>query len=103
VGEYQARCGCCSTFRTSPDGVLPRQKCDNKVCQAVLDRILDDSLNVEATRRSLQRDFLLELSPGFIYDCLYDAAAQWDLAEHREQVLRRFSGTLCVDELHLGQ
>jgi hypothetical protein len=103
VGEYQARCGCCSTFRTSPDGVLPRQKYDNKVRQAVLDRILDDGMNVEATRRSLQRDFLLELSTGFVYDCLYDAAAQLDLAEHREQVLQRFSGTLCVDELHLGQ
>jgi Transposase len=103
VGEYQARCGCCSTFRTSPDGILPRQKYDNKVRQAVLDRILDDGMNVEATRRSLQRDFLLELSTGFVYDCLYDAAAQLDMAEHREKVLHCFSGTLCVDELHLGQ
>lgn len=103
VGEYAARCGCCRTFRTSPDGVLPRQKYDNKVRQAVLDRILDDGMNVEATRRSLQRDFLLELSTGFVYDCLYDAAAQLDMAEHREQVSRSFSGTLCVDEVHLGQ
>jgi hypothetical protein len=45
-GEYQARCRCCRTFRTSPDDVLPRAKYDNKVRQAVLDRIIDDGLNV---------------------------------------------------------
>src|SRR5205814_3233913 len=28
---------------------------------------------------------------------------QLDLAEHRHMVLENFSGTLCVDELHLGQ
>jgi Transposase len=102
VGEYQARCGCCSTFRTSPEGILPRCKYDNKVRAAVLDRILDDGMNVEATRRSLARDFLLDLSTGFVYDCLQDAAAQLDMAEHRAKVLHCFSGTLCVDELHLG-
>lgn len=103
VGEYRARCGCCSTFRTSPDGILPRQKYDNKVRQAVLDRILDDGMNVEATRHCLKRDFLLDLSTGFVYDCLRDAAAALDLATHRAEVVRLFSGTLCVDELHLGQ
>jgi hypothetical protein len=103
VGEYQARCGCCSTFRTSPEGILPRCKYDNKVRQAVLDRILDDGMNVEATRRSLERDFFLDLSTGFVYDCLQGAAAQLDMAEHRAKVLQCFSGTLCVDELHLGR
>jgi hypothetical protein len=102
VGEYQARCGCCATFRTSPDGILPRHKYDNKVREAVLNRILDDGMNVEATRRSLERDFFLDLSTGFVYDCLRDAAAKLDMAAHREQILRCFSGTLCVDELHLG-
>lgn len=103
VGEYQARCGCCATFRTSPAGVLPRCKYDNKVREAVLARILDDGMNVESTRHSLQRDFLLNLSTGFVYDCLQDAAAELDMATHRERVLLCFSGTLCVDELHLGQ
>ena len=103
VGEYQARCGCCVTFRTSPEGILPRHKYDNKVREAVLDRILDDGMNVEATRHSLERDFFLNLSTGFVYDCLYDAAAELDMATHREKVLRCFSGTVCVDELHLGQ
>jgi hypothetical protein len=103
VGEYEARCGCCATFRTSPEGVLPRHKYDNKVRTAVLDRILDDGMNVEATRHSLERDFLLDLSTGFVYDCLHDAAAALDMAAHRDKVLCCFSGTLCVDELHLGQ
>lgn len=102
-GEYRAACGCCTTFRTSPDGVLPRCKDDSKVRQAVLDRILDDGLNVEATLRSLQRDFHLELSTGFVYDCLHDAVAGLRMDEHRRQVLEVFSGTLCVDELHLGK
>jgi hypothetical protein len=103
VGEYRTRCGCCATFRTSPEGILPRHKYDNKVRAAVLDRILDDGMNVEATRHSLERDFFLNLSTGFVYDCLHDAAAELDMAAHRAQVLRCFSGTLCVDELHLGQ
>lgn len=103
VGEYQAHCGCCATFRTCPEEVGPCCKYDNKVREAVLDRILDDGMNVEAMRRSLQRDFFLELSTGFVYDCLHDAAVQLDMAEHRAKVLQCFSGTLCVDELHLGQ
>src|SRR6202521_4692270 len=88
VGEYQARCGCCATFRTSPEGILPRHKYDNKVRAAVLDRILDDGMNVEATRHSLERDFFLNLSSGFVYDCLYDACAELDMAEHRAKVLQ---------------
>jgi hypothetical protein len=101
-GEYQASCRCCTTFRTSPEGVLPRARYDDKVRQAVLDRIIDDGMNVEATLRSLRRDFYLDLSTGFVYDCLRDAVARLDMAQHRRRVLREFSGTLCVDELHLG-
>ena len=102
-GEYDTRCNCCSTFRTNPDSVLPKGKYDNKVRQAVLDRIIDDGLNVEATLHSLRRDFWLDLSTGFVYDCLRDAAAELDMAEHRQSVLERFSGVLCVDEIHLGK
>lgn len=102
-GEYQPCCGCCRSFRTSPEDVMPRAKYDNKVRQAVLDRILDDGMNVEATLRSLKRDFHLDLSSGFIYDCLHDAVAQVQMGEHRQHVLAVFSGTLCIDELHLGK
>jgi hypothetical protein len=102
-GEYQARCRCRTTFRNAPEDVLPRRRYDNKVRQAVLDRILDDGLNVEATLRSLARDFYLDLSTGFVYDCLRDAVAQAQMSAHRKQVLEVFSGTLCLDELHLGK
>ena len=102
-GEYQARCDCCKTFRNTPEGVLPRAQYDNQVRDLVLDRILKDGINVEQTRESLSREFLLDLSTGFIYDVLRDHAQELNMAEHRRQVLEQFSGTLCVDELHLGR
>ena len=42
-GEYQARCGCCTTFRNTPEDVLPRALYDNKVRDLVLDRLLKDA------------------------------------------------------------
>ena len=102
-GEYRARCGCCTTFRTTPPGVEPRALYDNKVRQAVLDRILDDGMSAERVIASMRRDFSLDLSDGFVYDCLGREAKRLDMADHRRWVLDRFSGTLCVDELHLGR
>jgi len=102
-GEYRARCGCCTTFRTTPSGVEPKALYDNAVRQAVLDRILDDGMSVERVIASMRRDFYLDLSDGFVYDCLDWQARRLDLADHRRWVLERFSGTLCVDELHLGR
>jgi hypothetical protein len=102
-GEYRARCGCCTTFRTTPPGVQPRALYDNKVRDAVLDRILEDGMSIEQVIRSMRRDFLLDLSDGFVYDCLHHRVGQLDLADHRRWVLDLFRGTLCVDELHLGR
>jgi hypothetical protein len=101
--EYQARCGCRRYFRTWPLDVPPKADYDGSVRQAVLDRLLFDRLNVEQTRASLRRDFLVELSEGFVYDCLRWQLARLDLSIHRQHVLQQFSGTLCVDELHLGK
>jgi hypothetical protein len=100
--EYQARCGCCKYFRTWPLDVPPKADYDATVRQAVLDRLLRDRLNVEQTKAAMQRDFFVTLSDGFIYDCLRWQLARLDLAQHRRMVLERFSGTLSVDELHLG-
>jgi hypothetical protein len=100
--EYRARCGCCKYFRTWPLDVPPKADYDATVRQAVLDRLLQDRLNVEQTRAALRRDFLVTLSEGFVYDCLRWQLARLALAQHRQLVLQRFSGTLCVDELHLG-
>ena len=102
-GEYRARCRCRKTFRTTPPGVEPKGLYDNKVRQAVLDRILDDGMSAERVIASMRRDFLLDLSDGFVYDCLDWQARRLDLADHRRWVLDHFSGTLCVDELHLGR
>src|SRR5271166_3472334 len=102
-GEYRARCHCCTTFRTTPPGVEPRALYDNKVREAVLDRILEDGMSVERVITSMGRDFLLDLSDGFVDDCLDWQIRRLDQADHRRWVLDHFSGTLCVDELHLGQ
>jgi hypothetical protein len=101
--EYQARCPCRKSFRSWPIDVPPRSDYDDLVRQAVLDRLLDDGLNVERTRSAMSRDFLLELSSGFVYDCLDWQLARLNLPEHRKRTLENFSGTLCVDELHLGR
>jgi hypothetical protein len=101
--DYQARCACCKFFRSWPLDVPPKAGYDALVRQAVLDRMLDDGLNVERTRAALKRDFCLNLSEGFVYDCLRWQITQVDLPAHRQRVLEQFSGTLCVDELHLGR
>jgi transposase-like protein len=102
-GEYGARCDCCKTFRNSPEGVLPRALYDNKVRDLVLDRVLKDGMSVERTLESLGREYLLDLSTGFVYDVLHDHARRLDMSEHRRKILEHFSGTLCIDELHLGR
>src|SRR3954452_1270163 len=89
-GEYAARCDCCKTFRNTPEGVLPKALYDNKVRDLVLDRILKDGMNVEQTLESLDREFLLNLSTGFVYDVLHDHAAHLDMAAHRRKVLDHY-------------
>jgi hypothetical protein len=95
-GEYEARCDCCTTFRTTPEDVLPKAKYDNKVRDLVLGRIIEDGMSIERVLQSLLREFLLDLSTGFVYDVLHDFAAELDMAAHRYKVLEHFSGTLCV-------
>ena len=56
-GEYRARCDCCTTFRTTPPGVEPRALYDNKVREAVLDRILEDGMSIEQVIRSMRGIF----------------------------------------------
>jgi hypothetical protein len=101
--EYRARCDCRKTFRSCPPQITSQADYDNLVRQAVLNRILDDGLNVERTRKAMKRDFLLKLSPGFIYDCLDWGLAQLNPAQQRRFARDHASGTLCIDELHLGK
>ena len=101
--EYKARCSCCKFFRSWPLEVPPKSDYDERVRDAVLDRILEDGLNVERVLAAMRRDFGLELSQGFVYDCLRWRISRLDLEPHRRLVLEKFSGTMCVDELHLGR
>src|SRR5690242_21277766 len=59
-GEYRARCGCCTTFRNNPEGVLPKAKYDNRVRDLVLERLLDDGMSIERALASIRREFLLD-------------------------------------------
>src|SRR5712671_1843401 len=102
TGEYRATCGCCTTFRTQVDGIEPKAKYTNSVREAVLDRLLEDHLNVERLLVALRRDFVLELSTGFVYDCLRWKVQQVNGASYRQWTLQEFSGTLNIDEIHLG-
>lgn len=102
VGEYRARCGCCKTFRSQVEGIEPRAGYTNRVREAVLDRLLDDRMSMERLHAALVRDFHLDLSDGFLYDCLDWKVRQVDMPAYRQWTLDHFSGTLCVDEIHLG-
>src|SRR5262245_13394871 len=54
---YRARCACRKYYRSCPPDVGPKADSDNLVRQAVLNRILDDGLNVQRTLAALKRDF----------------------------------------------
>jgi hypothetical protein len=100
--EYTARCDCRKSFRSCPPNICPKADYDNLVREAVLNRILDDRLNVQRTIAAMGRDFKLELSSGFIYDCLDWGLARLGTAGQRRLALEHFSGVACIDELHLG-
>jgi hypothetical protein len=103
TAEYRARCNCCKTFRSQVEGIEPRAAYTNRVREAVLDRLLEDGMSMERLRQALARDFHLDLSDGFLYDCLDWKVRQVDLPGYRQWTLDHFSGTLCLDEIHLGQ
>jgi hypothetical protein len=102
VGEYRARCACCKTFRARVEGIEARASYTNAVRDAVLDRVLDDGMSMHRLQQALHRDFFLNLSDGFLYDCLDWKVRQIDLADYRQWARAQFSGTLCIDEIHLG-
>src|SRR5271170_3067816 len=102
VGEYRAHCSCCKTFRSQIPGIERRAEYTNRVRQAVIDRLLDDSMSMERLQQALARDFHLDLSTGFLYDCLDWKVRQVHMPEYRRWTLENFSGTLCIDEIHLG-
>jgi Transposase len=103
VGEYRARCSCCKTFRSRVGGIEPRAEYTNRVRDTVINRLLEDGMSLHRMQESLHREFLLDLSDGFLYDCLDWKVRQTDLPAYRQWTIDNFSGTLNIDELHLGQ
>ena len=61
-GEYAAKCACCKSFRTHPIDIEPKAKYDNKVRQAVLDRILVDKLNAAMVKALRDREVVEHLA-----------------------------------------
>jgi hypothetical protein len=103
VGEYRARCSCCKTFRSRVEGIEPRAEYTNRVRDTVVSRLLEDGMSLRRMQESLHREFLLDLSDGFLYDCLDWKVRQTDMPGYRQWTIDNFSGTLNIDELHLGQ
>lgn len=101
--EYRANCRCCRTFRSAPPGVDLRRRYDNRVRDAVLARLVEDGMSIPKLLASMERDFFLNLSEGFAYDCIRDRVAELDQDDYRRWSLAAFRGVLCVDELHLGR
>jgi hypothetical protein len=102
VGEYRVACDCCKTFRSHVEGIEPRAQYTNRVRDAVIDRLLQDGMSLHRLQQAMRRDFLLDLSDGFLSDCLDWKVRQTDMPGYRRWTLDHFSGTLCIDELHLG-
>jgi Transposase len=102
VGEYRAACSCCKTFRSHVEGIEPRAEYTNRVRDAVIERLFDDGMSMQRIHQAMHRDFFLDLSDGFLYDCLDWKVRQTNLADYRAWTLAQFSGTLCIDEIHLG-
>ena len=102
TGAYRATGGCCTTVRTPVDGIEPKARYTNSVREAVLDRFLDDRRHVERLLVALRRDFVLELSTGFVYDCLRGKVQQLNGAAYRQWTLQELSGTLRIDAIPLG-
>ena len=86
--EYGVRCSCRTSCRSWPLGVPHQADDDDLVRAAVLDRILEDGLNVQRTRAARKRDFLLELSRGFVYDGLDAERTRLNSATQRLRTLR---------------
>ena len=93
--EYRALCPCRKSFRSWPLDVPPKSEYCPLVRRSVLDRLLGDGLDVQRVLKAMRRDFLLDLSVGFVHDCLDREPRRLDLPGRRERTLQNFSGVLC--------
>jgi transcription elongation factor Elf1 len=86
VGEYRARCSCCKTLRAPVERIEAHAAYTNAVRDAVIDRVLDEGMSMQRLQQTMRRDFHLDLSDGFLYDCLDWMVRQTDLADYRHWI-----------------
>jgi hypothetical protein len=67
---------------------------------AVVDAIVRDGMAMTRVKTRMREDFLLEVSTGFVYDCLDWAYAQLPREGYLDWARENFSGVMCIDELH---
>lgn len=71
VGVYKAKCDCGKKYFTSAiPGVEVGAEYSNVVREKVVDLIVRDGLSNNRVIEHMQEDFLLDISNGFIYQCL---------------------------------
>ena len=102
LGIYRAQCLCSVTFQAEDPEAPPRWKFSRQVRECVVNGIVRDRMSVQRLLERMKEDFFLEISEGFVFECLAWADEEFDLKAHFESVAGRFSGTLCIDELYDG-
>jgi hypothetical protein len=100
VGVYQARCDCCKYFQAAIPGVPYRGRYSYEVRNTVANALIRDRMPYGLVIRRMEEDYGLALSLGYIHACFLWAHEQIDMEEHWVFVVSRFSGVLCIDEVH---
>ena len=78
---YRAQCDCCKISRSTLPGVDLGCHYDNRGRRAVLERVIADGMSVQTRLAALKRDFLLDLSEGYVYDFLHKEVARLEMAQ----------------------
>ena len=102
VGVYQARCSCCKFFQSEIAGVPYRGQYSYAVRNAVANAVIRDRMPYELVIQKMSEDHFLEISIGYVHQCFLWAHEQISMDEYWDFVLAKFSGVLCIDEVHDG-
>jgi len=102
LGVYESRCACQDYFQAENPDAPHHWMYTVAVREAVVNAIVRDHLSSQKVQSRFQEDFLLELSQGFIFECLAWADKRFNSEAHFRSVAKQFSGVLCVDELYDG-
>ena len=102
VGVYQARCNCCKFFQAEIEGVPYKGHYSYAVRDAVANAVIRDRMPYELVREKMREDHFLKLSIGYVHACFLWAHEQIHMDTYWDFVRAKFSGILCIDEVHDG-